>query len=245
MTKNISVNIVEGYNELSVKAAQIFSAKLKENPRGVFGFATGSSPAGMYAELTQMHLAGEIDMSGLTAFNLDEYYSLRPDDPQSYAAYMANTLFDKVGIPNERRNIPSGETKNPDGECLNYEKKIHEAGGIKFQILGIGENGHIGFNEPSDAFAGQTNLVELAESTIKSNSRFFNVPAEVPRHALTMGIGTIMMAEQILLLVSGDSKANALRDSLTGPITPRVPGSALQLHRNVIVVADKAAAKYL
>ena len=245
MTRNIKLHIEDDYNALSLKAANIFAEQIKASPSGAFGFATGSSPIGMYEELKRMHLQNEINMSQITAFNLDEYYPIRPTDKQSYRYFMAHALFDEIGLPADKRNIPNGEAPDPKAECIAYEKKIASIGGIEMQILGIGHNGHIGFNEPADIFAGATGYVQLAENTIQSNSRFFESEEDVPRYALTMGIQTIMMAKSIIMIVSGDAKAEILRDSLIGPITPLVPASALQLHRNVIVVADKAAAKLL
>ena len=245
MTKNIKLYIENDYNTLSQKAALVFAQQVKATPTRAFGFATGSTPVGMYEELTRMHKINEIDLSKITAFNLDEYYPISGSDPQSYTYIMAKNLFDAIGLPQDKRNIPSGEAKDPKAECAAYEEKIAACDGIEMQILGIGHNGHIGFNEPADTFAGVTAYVQLAENTIQSNARFFENPADVPRHALTMGIHSIMMSRNILLLVSGEAKAEILRDTLMGPITPLVPASALQLHRNVIIVADKAAAKLL
>ena len=245
MLKNITLHIVEDYNSLSKNAAELFACVVKGNPTGVYGFATGSTPEGMYAELVQMSKANKVDLTKITAFNLDEYATLSPDNSQSYHYFMAQKLFDPVGVPLQNRNIPKGDTLCPHEESIAYENKIAACGGISLQILGIGTNGHIGFNEPADIFAGQTAYVELAPETIEANKRFFTNVNDVPRYALSMGIKTIMMAETILLLASGDNKANAIRDALTGPITPKVPASALQLHRNVTVIADKAAAKYL
>jgi len=245
MQKNITLHIVEDYQALSKKAAQMFAAQVNNNPTGIYGFATGGTPEGMYEELCSMSAAGKVDMTKIMAFNLDEYVSLSQDDPQSYFYYMAKRLFDAVGVPHGNRFIPKGDTPDPIAECAAYEKKLAETSGINLQILGIGTNGHIGFNEPADTFAGQTGYVALAEETIQVNSRFFENESDVPRFAISMGMQTIMMAETLLLLASGDSKAKILREALVGPITPFVPASALQMHRNVIVIADKAAAKYL
>jgi len=245
MQNNISLHVVANYNELSEKAAELFANAVKLNPTGVYGFATGGTPEGMYEKLTKMSAAKELDMTQITAFNLDEYVPISPSSPQSYAYFMAKNLFDATGVPSQNRNIPKGDAPCPHEESAAYEKKIAACGGIRLQILGIGTNGHIGFNEPSDTFQGQTSYVELAEETILANSRYFDNQDDVPRHAISMGMQTIMMAETLLLLASGETKAEAIRGALVGPITPKVPASVLQLHRNVIVIADKAAAKFL
>ena len=245
MLKNITLHVVEDYDALSKTAAQLFAKAVNANPTGTYGFATGSTPEGMYEVLTRMSKAKAVDFTQITAFNLDEYVSLSQDNPQSYCYYMAKRLFDPTGVPLQNRHIPKGDAPCPEAESAAYEQKIAESGGINLQILGIGTNGHIGFNEPADTFAGQTAYVALAEETINVNSRFFNNIDDVPKFAISMGMQTIMMAETLLLLASGDSKAKILREALMGPITPLVPASALQMHRNVIVIADKSAAKYL
>jgi len=245
MLKNITLHVVENYNALSITAAKLFAKTVNANPTGTYGFATGGTPEGMYEALTKMSAAKEVDLTKIAAFNLDEYASLTQDDPQSYCYYMAKKLFDPTGVPLQNRHIPKGDASCPHAESAAYEKKIIESGGIDLQILGIGTNGHIGFNEPAGTFAGQTAYVALAEETINVNARYFDNPNDVPRFAISMGIQTIMMAETILLLASGDSKAQIMREALMGPITPLVPASALQMHRHVIVIADKAAAKYL
>ena len=243
MDKNITLHITDDYNSLSQLAAKIFAKAVASNPTASYGFATGSTPEGMYEELIRMSNSKEVDLSGITAFNLDEYVSLPQTDPQSYHYYMATKLFDHVGVQN--RNIPKGDTSCNQTECKNYEAKLASTS-INLQILGIGTNGHIGFNEPDENyFAGSTSCVALAQSTIDANKRFFAKAEDVPTYAITMGIKSIMMAKTILLLASGESKAETMRNALLGPITPMVPASALQLHQNVIVIVDKAAAKYL
>ena len=232
----INLYVEEDYEGLSERAAEIFTEAFNSGSR-VFGFATGSTPTGLYKAL----IARGLDFSGITAFNLDEYYPISGDDPQSYRRFMRENLFDMVNISSGNTFIPDGAAPDPRAECAAYERKIGIAGGIDFQILGIGENGHIGFNEPDDSFAQSTHVVSLDESTILANSRFFASPEDVPRQALTMGIGTIMRSRKIMLLANGAKKARALRDMLTGPVTPRVPASALQLHADVVVVADRAA----
>jgi len=239
---NFIMHIENDYASLSKKAAAIFAERVKLNPTGTFGFATGSTPVGMYNELTYLHKMGEVDLSKLTAFNLDEYCPIRKDDPQSYAYYMANNLFDKVGLPNEKRNIPNGEIDHTQARD-SFVESLKDVT-IDMQILGVGTNGHIGFNEPADSFQSDATYVPLAESTINDNARFFATIEEVPKHAITMGIRDIMMAKEILLLVSGSSKAEVLRELLESPIiTPQIPITVLKLHQNVTIIADIDAAK--
>ena len=243
MKENIRLYVEKDYEAVSQRACEIFVSKVKAHPAGVFGFATGSTPIGLYKELVKLSNESEIDLTKITAFNLDEYFPINADDPQSYAYFMAANLFNAVGLGN--RNIPSGEAKSPNEECRLYEEKILKSGGIKLQILGIGSNGHIGFNEPDKVFSRKVSYVKLAGETVQANSRFFESMDMVPKHAITMGIHTIMMAEEILLIAAGQAKAEILRDALIGPITPAVPASALQLHRNVSVVIDQEAGKFL
>ena len=245
MKKNIRVFTCEDYEATSLKAAEIFTNAVLAQPNAAYGFATGSTPIGMYKELVKLSDEAKIDLTQITAFNLDEYYPIKANDSQSYAYFMAANLFDAVKLPNEKRNIPSGEAKDANEECMLYEEKISRSGGIKLQILGIGNNGHIGFNEPNEEFSSQTNFVKLADETVNANSRFFDSIELVPKHAITMGIYTIMMAEEILLIATGEGKAGIIKEALLGPITPSVPASALQLHRKVNVVIDKAAGKFL
>ncbi len=245
MFRNIRVVTEPDYDAMSRAAAEIFAEALKEKPNGVYGFATGGTPVGMYKELISMAEASEIDFSQVTTFNLDEYHPINPDDPQSYIYFMRQNLFNAVGLKDSQINIPNGTAADPVAECAAYEDKILNAGGIDLQILGIGNNGHIGFNEPSEAFTAQTNYTALTEMTVKANARFFNNADEVPKHAITMGIRSIMLAKRILLLCGGEGKASILHDALLGPITPLVPASILQTHPNVTVVTDKAAAALL
>jgi len=236
-----TIFVEQDYAALSKKAAQIFCDILNDAPTGAYGFATGSTPLGLYEELVKIHAEGSIDFSQITAFNLDEYFPISPDNEQSYAYYMAKNLFDVVGVQN--RNIPGGNIAQK--ECEAYDSKLHAVNRLELQILGIGTNGHIGFNEPADHFPYFTHKVELAESTIQSNAVNFADISQVPRFALTMGIGAIMRAKNILLLANGEKKADILYQALYGPITPQVPGSVLQLHPAVTVICDKAAAKKL
>jgi glucosamine-6-phosphate deaminase len=239
---NIRVLIESDYDAMSRKAAEIFADALRQKPDGVYGFATGSTPEGLYKILSE---TVDLDFSRLTAFNLDEYHPIGKDDGQSYCHFMRKQLFDAKNVEPSRTNIPNGESEDPAGECAAYESRIMAAGGIDLQILGIGTNGHIGFNEPAESFSASTSYVPLAEITIQANSRFFENADDVPRHAITMGIRTIMMAKRIMLMATGESKAAILRDTLKGPITPLVPASVLQLHPCVTIVLDKAAAALL
>ena len=245
MYNNIKLEVENDYEAMSKKGAQIFAGSLKENPKGTFGFATGSTPIGLYKELVRMHKEEKLDFSGITTFNLDEYYPLSKESEHSYYYFMQENLFGQVNVDQNRVFLPDGKAKDVEKECRQYEEKIQQSGGIITQILGIGLNGHIGFNEPSESFGANTRMVPLAEITINANSQYFPNLEDMPRHAITMGIRTIMMSENIILLVNGAAKAGILRDSLMGPITPLVPASALQLHPSVTVVADKEAAALL
>jgi len=242
---NIRLEIADDYDSMSQKAAQIFAQALREAPNGAFGFATGSTPVGLYRELINMHKEEGLDFSGITTYNLDEYHPLDRESDQSYYYFMQQNLFGQVNVDPAKLNIPDGKAQDAAAEATAYEAKLDATGGLVMQILGIGMNGHIGFNEPSDSFGANTRHVPLAEMTINSNARFFENPAEVPRHAITMGIRSIMMAKNILLVANGEGKADILRDALLGPITPLVPASVLQLHPSIVVVADKEAASLL
>jgi len=242
--KNFTLFIEKDYNEMSQRAANIFASAVSKNPSGAYGFATGSTPIGMYEELVKMQNKS-FDLTKITAFNLDEYYPINQHDPQSYFFFMKKYLFDPVGLPISSTNIPSGAANDPVAECVNYDKKIEAAGGLCMQILGIGANGHIGFNEPASELFASTHCVPLSESTITANARNFASQEDVPRSAITMGMHSIMMAKQILLLASGDGKAEIMKKAIYGPITTEVPASLLQLHHNVTVVTDAAAGKLL
>jgi len=240
----MKINKVSDYNEMSKVAAKIFASEVLKNPKGAFGFATGSTPLGMYKELINLVKADLLDMSGITAFNLDEYYPISGLNPKSYEYYMNKNLFDDVKIPKERRFIPNGEAFDPTMECEVYDELLSKQP-IEMQILGMGTNGHIGFNEPSDVFIPLTHYVELAESTIESNKVHFSDSDVMPQDAITMGIGSILKAKSILLLVNSASKSKALKEALTGPVTPKLPASVLQLHPNVILVADSEALQWM
>ncbi len=237
--------IVENYEEMSKKAAAMMASQIILKPESVLGLATGDTPLGMYKELIRMYNENMIDFSKVKTFNLDEYYGLGKDSNQSYNYYMTNNLFNHVNIDKENINIPNGMVKNIEEECISYEKRIKEAGGIDIQVLGIGVNGHIGFNEPDVNFEAETHLVNLDEKTIESNSRFFKCIEEVPTKAISMGIKTIMYSKKIVLLANGASKADAIAKTVNGKISPEVPASILQLHQDVAIIVDKEAASKL
>lgn len=229
------------YEEMSRKAANVISAQVIMKPNCVLGLATGSTPEGMYAHLAKRYEEGDLDFSEVKSVNLDEYRGMTRDNDQSYYYFMHKHLFDHVNIDPANTYLPNGMAEDPDEECVRYEKQISSLGGVDLQLLGMGHNGHIGFNEPGDTFTTMTNCVDLQESTIEANKRFFASADDVPKQAYSMGIGTIMRAKKILLMVSGADKAETLAKALCGPVTPLVPASILQLHGDVTVVADEAA----
>lgn len=241
----MKIHIVEDYEQLSLKAAAIVASQVILKNNAVLGLATGSTPEGMYRQLVQLNREGIVDFSEVVTFNLDEYLGLSPDHPQSYYHFMHHHLFNHVNIAAQNIHIPSGQPENLEQFCLAYDQKIADAGGIDLQVLGIGGNGHIGFNEPDRYLKMQTNIVDLTEETIEANSRFFDTPGEVPRQAVTMGMGSIMSAQRILLLASGKSKAAVIKETFSGKITTGIPASFLQLHREVIMILDKEAASLL
>ncbi len=234
--------VFDDYDSLSRAAARLVAAQIRRKPRSVLGFATGSTPLGLYAELVRMHREEGLDFSQVTTFNLDEYCGLGPEHPQSYHAYMWEHLFKHVNVPAHQVHLPDGQAEDVAAECARYEALIRAAGYPDLQILGIGTNGHIGFNEPGTPFASETHQVELAEKTRRSNARFFGSVEAVPRYAISMGIKTIMRARRLLLLACGASKAEAIARSVEGPVTPDVPGSVLQLHPKAKVFVDREAA---
>lgn len=234
---------VKNYKELSMQAAGIVAAQISRKKNTVLGLPTGQTPLGMYQELIKRFRKGEIDFSQVITFNLDEYYGLSPEHPQSYNYYMWQTFFNNINIKKENVFIPDGVTKDVQKECRYYESLIEKKGGIDLQFLGIGDNGHIGFNEPATALNSKTHLVNLSHATIEANSRFFNDIEDVPRKALTMGMGTIMKAKQIILLASGMKKAPAIAKTINGKVNTEVPASLLQLHRDVTIIVDKDAAR--
>jgi glucosamine-6-phosphate deaminase len=229
------------YNDMSRKAANILSAQVILKPNCVLGLATGSSPLGIYSQLVEWYRKGDIDFSEVTTINLDEYAGLEKDDPNSYYRFMRENFWDLVNIKPGNTHIPDGTMAFSEMECRRYDRLIARCGGIDMQLLGIGHNGHIGFNEPGAAFDKDTHLVKLSESTIKANMRFFGSLENVPRHAYTMGIRSIMQSRGILVIANGVNKAQILKSAFFGPVTPLVPASVLQLHNNVIVVGDEEA----
>ncbi|MDO4306651.1 MAG: glucosamine-6-phosphate deaminase [Eubacteriales bacterium] len=229
------------YEEVSKKAATVMGALIVSKPNAVLGLATGSTPVGMYRYLVEWCKNGDLDFSQISSVNLDEYRGLSGDNDQSYRYFMNTNLFDHVNIDKAKTNVPNGLAEDADQACAEYNAIIRSMGGVDMQLLGIGGNGHIGFNEPSDVFEKETHVVDLAESTIQANARFFESMDDVPKQAFTMGIKNIMEAKKILLVATGAAKADALYKALYGPITPQVPASILQLHSDVVVVADEEA----
>lgn len=233
------------YQDMSRKAANILSAQVILQPASVLGLATGSSPQGVYKQLVEWYKKGDIDFSEVTTINLDEYKGLGPADSQSYRHFMRENLFRHVNIRPENTYLPDGLAEDDAAECGRYDEVIARHGGIDMQLLGVGRNGHIGFNEPGEAFEKGTHLVALTESTINANKRFFDREEQVPRYAFTMGIRSIMQARHILLIASGKDKAEIVKRAFSGPVTPYVPASVLQLHNHVTVVGDADALSML
>lgn len=223
-------------------AASLFAAQILRKPDSVLGFATGSTPLATYASLSALCQRGAVDFGRVRTFNLDEYVGMRPDHEQSYHRFMVENLFSQVNIPKGNYRLPDGMAGDLSAECAAYEREIASAGGIDLQLLGIGFNGHIGFNEPDASFADGTHVVTLTQSTIEANKRFFASADEVPRQAISMGIGTIMRARGVVLIINGAEKADIAKRALTGPVTPEVPASILQFHPQVTVLLDEAAA---
>lgn len=236
--------IVVSAEEAAVRAAELYRALLRRKPDAVLGLATGSTPLGLYAQLVALYRAGEISFAQATSFNLDEYVDLPPTHDQSYRYFMEKNLFSQIDLPQARIHVPSGLDVS-EAALAAYDEAIEAAGGIDLQLLGLGGSGHIGFNEPGTPFALGTHVVALTERTRRDNARFFASLDEVPTHAATMGVRTVMHARAILLLAFGRAKAEALAAALTGPVTPDVPASVLQLHPDVTVFCDKEAAALL
>ncbi len=229
------------YEAMSARAATIMAAQVLANPNSVLGLATGSSPVGMYTELAKKNDEGKITFKNVRTVNLDEYYGLAPEHDQSYRYFMEKNFFSKIDIPEENTNLPDGKNPDPDAECARYDALIDSLGGIDMQLLGIGHNGHIGFNEPSDHFTAGTNCVTLTQRTIDANARFFASADEVPKKALTMGVRAIMQAKKILMVVTGADKAEILEQAFFGPITPNVQASLVQTPPDGVLAADEAA----
>ncbi|MGI6107516.1 MAG: glucosamine-6-phosphate deaminase [Lachnospiraceae bacterium] len=229
------------YDEMSLRAAEILAAQVVMKPDCVLGLATGSSPVGLYKVLTRWCDQGRLDFSKVKTVNLDEYRGLAPDHEQSYRWFMNTNLFDHINIDKKNTHVPDGCASDPEAACKAYDGLIRSLGGQDVQLLGLGQNGHIGFNEPSDSFAVGTHIVKLTESTIEANKRFFASRDEVPKEAITMGVGNILQAKKIVLVANGKAKAKAVADAFFGPVTPKVPASVLQLHPDVIVICDEDA----
>lgn len=229
------------YNAMSRRAAAIIAAQVVAKPDCVLGLATGSTPVGAYKQLIEWNKQGDVSFAEVHSVNLDEYYGLAPEHDQSYRYFMRTNLFDHVDIVPENTNVPSGLAADPAAECARYEQTVADLGYADLQLLGLGRNGHIGFNEPCDHFPVATHLVDLTQSTIDANARFFASADDVPKQALTMGIGTIMKARKILVVANGADKADAVWKAFAGPVTPEVPASILQLHPDVTLVGDESA----
>ena len=241
----MEIVINDSYEELSRAAARQVAATLNSKPNAVLGLATGSSPLGLYRELVRMHQDEGLDFSQVTTFNLDEYVGLSKNHPQSYHYFMHDNLFRHINISPQNIYIPSGTTDNYQAFCDWYEKRIVECGGIDLQLLGIGTDGHIAFNEPSSSLGSRTRIKTLAKSTIDDNARFFEQPDDVPIYAITMGVGTILEAREIVLVANGINKAQAVAQAVEGPVTSMITASALQMHESVQVYLDRDAASQL
>lgn len=227
---------VKTYKELSKLAANIISAQIILKPNSVLGLATGSTPIGIYKELINKNKNGDIDFSQIKTINLDEYIGLSENDKQRYRYFMNQNLFDHINIDKNNTHVPSGMNKNLQEETKIYDNRVKDFGDIDLQLLGIGVDGHIGFNEPDDCFTKETHIVKLDSSTIQANSRFFENKEDVPKYAITLGMGGIMSAKKIILVANGQNKKEILEKAISGKITPQIPASILQLHKDVIVI---------
>ena len=229
------------YTQMSRMAANLISAQVILKPDCVLGLATGSTPIGAYEQLVEWYKKGDVDFSSVTSVNLDEYKGLSPENDQSYRYFMNTHLFNHVNINKEKTFVPNGLEPDSDKACSAYNEIIRTCGGIDLQLLGLGNNGHIGFNEPASEFPRETHCVDLTQSTIDANARFFASMDEVPKQAYTMGIQTIMQAKKVVVVVSGAGKAGIVKEAFFGPVTPSVPASILQLHKDVVLIGDEAA----
>ena len=237
--------ICKDYAELSRVGAFVFAEQIWRKPDSVLGFATGGTPVGLYDALTALYQDGMLDFSRVTTFNLDEYYPMDPSHQQSYHAFMWEKLFSHINIDKTRVHLPDGTALDPRTACDAYESSLASSGGIDLQLLGIGHNGHIAFNEPGDALSARTNVVTLTERTVDANARFFGSRDEVPRQALSMGIGSILSAHRLLMLISGKDKAPAVKQLFSGAVATRFPASLLLSHPNVLILLDEDAASLL
>lgn len=238
----MNVLIYDNEEQIGIAAGNYMCGQVLQKPNSVLGLATGSTPLKPYGQMIELYKKGVVDFSKVTTFNLDEYVNLDVNDKNSYHSFMHENLFDHINIPEENINFLDGNAEDPQEECRRYEEKIKAAGGIDIQLLGIGSNGHIAFNEPADCFQRWSHVVTLKESTVKDNSRFFKSIEEVPTQAVTMGIGSIMQAKKILIIAIGENKAKAIKQLIDGNVTPMCPASVLQFHTNVTLMLDKAAA---
>lgn len=241
----MKVLIVKNYEEMSKKAAEFMAEIVNEKPEAILGLATGGTPVGMYKELIEMNKAGKVDFSKVTTVNLDEYVGLAGDHEQSYRYFMNTNLFNHINVNKDKTFVPNGLAENIEEECKKYDERIKELGGIDLQLLGLGGNGHIAFNEPDNHLVVGSHLTGLTQDTIDANSRFFESADEVPKTAVTMGLGGIMQAKKILLIASGEGKADAVEAMMNGKITTDCPASMLQMHRDVTIIVDEAAAAKL
>lgn len=239
------LRITKDYDEMSEQAARIVAERLRKKPTLVLGLATGSTPLGTYRALIRMHREEGLDFSKVTTFNLDEYIGPGPTHPQSYHRFMEEHLFQHLNLDRRFTFIPDGKAPDVEAHCDWYEEHIRFSGGIDIQILGVGRNGHLAFNEPGSSLGSRTRIKPLSEETRRDNARFFASPQEVPTHAITMGIGTIMEARELILLASGEAKADAVKAAVEGPVTAIVPASIMQMHRRAYVVVDQPAAAKL
>ena len=241
----IQIHTYDSYEDLSKHAALLVSEQIRMKPDSVLGLATGSSPVGLYKELIRMHQEEDLDFANVTSFNLDEYLGLDPEHAQSYRTFMNQNLFDHINIEIVRTHVPSGIAEDIAAMALSYEQAIRNAGGIDLQILGIGSDGHIAFNEPGSALDSRTRVVDLEEQTIRDNARFFESIDDVPRQAITMGVGTILEAREIILVANGEGKSAAVSDAVQGDVSTQCTASALQNHSKTTFILDKAAAARL
>lgn len=241
----MKIYIEENYDDMSKKAALLVASQVIINPKSILGLATGGTPLGMYGCLVEMFQDGKLDFSEIKTFNLDEYYGLSKEDDQSYYGYMNENFFNHINILKENIDIPNGKAEDVLKECEAYDEKIKIAGGIDLQILGIGSNGHIGFNEPADKLNIKTHLVNLSQKTISDNSRFFSNKEDVPKQAISVGLETIMKSKKIIMLASGKSKAEAIKAMVSGYVDTHVPASILQTHSDIILILDKEAASLI
>ena len=238
----MNILVYDNDEQIGIAAGNYICGQVLAKPDSVLGLATGSTPLKAYAQMIKLYESGAVDFSRVKSFNLDEYCNLDVNDKNSYHSFMAENLINHININRDYTNFLDGNADNLDAECMAYEEKIDSMGGIDIQLLGIGSNGHIAFNEPSDSFEKYSHVVKLKESTIKDNSRFFKSIDEVPTHAVTMGIGSIMKAKRILLIATGENKADAVKQLVNGNVTPMCPASVLQFHKDVTIMLDKGAA---